>query len=421
VTSRTLAALLVVAIVACSRRDEPATAPSGPTRLVVAFTGEDLGRIEPCGCTSAMLGGLARRPARLRTCVEPGVPFAYVSGGRLVAGADEYDRLRLRTILRALRVMDCATYSPADERYFGLDRVAAMAREAGVPTAIDGPVKLPTGEVAAYALGVITWNGAQIGAARAKLPAGAALVVLTDADLGAARELARDVAGPTLVLYAAGRAEPRDADVTPGGVAVAPYPARGEFVGVARLVGDAWTVEYRPVLHDLPEDPTLVAQRMAHLAEMRAEEIVRKSATSARFAVGATTPPGDDRFVGNESCATCHAAAAKTWAASKHAKAMASLVATGDDVDPGCVRCHVVGYGTGRGFVDAKATSRLADVGCEACHGPREDHVAARRDLRVDPRRASAGEGSCLGCHDSEHDPNFDFATYWPRIAHDAK
>jgi len=417
VTPRTLAPL-VLALAACSRRDDAAPAPAGPTRLVVAFTGEDLGRVEPCGCKSAMLGGLARRPARLAACVEPGVPFVYVSGGRLVAGDDEYDRMRLRAILRALRTMGCAAYAPSrTDAALVFDNFDAFA---GFPTTVDGPIKLPTGDVAAFAVGA----GPKSSSVRTGLPAGAAVVVLTDMDVAAARALAKTAAGPTLILYAGGRAEPRDADVVAGSVAVAPYPARGEFVGVARLVGEGasatWTVEYRPVLHDLPEDPVVAAQRGTHLAEMRAADLVRKSSAVARFAVGAA-PPADDRFVGSGECADCHAGAAKAWTESKHARSMSTLSATGDDVDPGCVRCHVTAYGTGRGFVDGRSSPHLADVGCESCHGPRGVHVDARRAGRADPRRPPTRDGSCVGCHDGEHDPDFEFAPYWARIVHDGK
>ena len=57
-----------------------------PDLIAVAFTGEDHGQFEPCGCSEGMLGGLARRPARLAAFVEPGVPFVAVSGGGLVTG-----------------------------------------------------------------------------------------------------------------------------------------------------------------------------------------------------------------------------------------------------------------------------------------------------------------------------------------------
>ena len=87
--------------------------PDRKPRLTVIFSGEDLGRIEPCGCTPAMLGGLARRPARIRASAEPGVPSAVVSGGMAVAGSDDYDRLRLGVILRALGRMECAAFAPS--------------------------------------------------------------------------------------------------------------------------------------------------------------------------------------------------------------------------------------------------------------------------------------------------------------------
>jgi hypothetical protein len=204
-------------------------------------------------------------------------------------------------------------------------------------------------------------------------------------------------------------------------------------VGRARLYGrpgyQKWSIEYRPVEVELPEDETLVQLRKAHLERLRAADLVRKGAANPRFTpyalAGEPLPPETkgDRFVGSASCTECHEEESRSWAASRHARAMESLRATGDDADPGCVACHVVGYGTGRGFAGERATPHLAEVGCEACHGPRGLHVD-RHSGRVgatEERRAPKGRTACLACHDGKHDPDFDFDTYWPRIAHGSR
>jgi hypothetical protein len=416
------------------------TAPAAKPRLTVVFTGEDLGRLEPCGCTPAMLGGLARRPARIEASREPGVPTVYVSGGNLVEGSGEYDRMRLRVILRVLASTGCAAYAPSmRDLELGRGDAAYAARDVGVAFAstVAPPVVEPLqGTVAAAADGIPVRVVGIADAAgrgdvrrrllkvRGALPAGAPLVALTDfPGVAAASSRVADVGGPTLVLVTAGITDPRDSDATGGPVAVAPYPAHGKYVGLAHLYGEGddatWVVEYRPVLHDLPEDPAIVRMKTELLDEMRAADFVAKSSRDARFAVG-DLPAGDD-LAGGAACADCHPSAARAWKDSRHSHAMESLRATGDDADPGCVRCHVVGYGREGGFVSPAKTPQLADVGCEACHGPHGDHAKAHREHRPATNRPPAGERSCAGCHDGEHNPEFDFTEAWPRIAHGAK
>jgi hypothetical protein len=417
--------------------------------FTVAFSGEDLGQLEPCGCTPAMLGGLARRPARLAASAEPGVPSAFVSGGMLVAGAGDYDRLRLAVILRALGQVKCAAFAPSRrELALGIDNLVRVADEAHVPlvaanvetspprpTLFRRHVTLRAGEVPVYATGICAPGPAAPGVAatdplealrsiRKELPPGAALVVLADLDRAAARALAAADAGPTVVLHTGGRTDSFDDDVVQGRGAAAPLPAKGKFVGLAHLVaadgGAQWEVEYRPVLPDLPEDPAVKERKAAHLQDLLAGGFVHRHSGDARLVVG-ERPPGDDSFAGTEACADCHEADTRAWAASRHAKAIESLRATGDDADPMCVRCHVVGYGTGRGFAAADGAPPLGSVGCESCHGARGRHVEERRAGHADARRPAASERTCLPCHDGEHDPQFDYAPRWSRIVHGAK
>jgi mono/diheme cytochrome c family protein len=102
------------------------------------------------------------------------------------------------------------------------------------------------------------------------------------------------------------------------------------------------------------------------------------------------------------------------YTGTRHARAYATLSSQFVHRDTNCVGCHVTGFGEAGGFsgVRMRGTSvDLIDVQCEACHGPGRDHA------RDGSYRATAIQ-SCVRCHTPNDDPDFDFATDWPKIAH---
>jgi 2',3'-cyclic-nucleotide 2'-phosphodiesterase (5'-nucleotidase family) len=119
------------------------------------------------------------------------------------------------------------------------------------------------------------------------------------------------------------------------------------------------------------------------------------------------------RFVGGETCAGCHAEAHTIWEKSGHAHAMATLEKKNEQFDNECVGCHVVGFQKG-GFQSLYTTPQLANVQCEACHGPGRDHALA----------PAKGYGAiqtpigCMQCHTKMNSPEFDFESYWQKIKH---
>jgi len=161
---------------------------------------------------------------------------------------------------------------------------------------------------------------------------------------------------------------------------------------------------------DLPDDPQ--ASEIVTAAHNDFTN-VQKASMDANPAPAAQPASQDSPFVGASTCMNCHATQYAVWEKSGHAHAMATLERKSQQFDNECVRCHVVGFNKG-GFQSLISTPQLANVQCEACHGPGREHVAA-------PAKGfgfMATPTGCVQCHTLTNSPDFNFATYWPKIKH---
>ena len=149
-----------------------------------------------------------------------------------------------------------------------------------------------------------------------------------------------------------------------------------------------------------------------------------------------TVPAADDlkspAFLGVDKCKMCHMNEYKTWAESKHATAIATLEGADAEVTAamakklgievegkaseadGCLTCHVTGLKLEGGYpqADAKKTTPVANVGCEACHGPGAVHMKAAKADKKTSINGNVTEVMCKGCHTPEMSPDFDYAEY---------
>jgi hypothetical protein len=119
-----------------------------------------------------------------------------------------------------------------------------------------------------------------------------------------------------------------------------------------------------------------------------------------------------DHYLGAELCVRCHVDEGTQWKTTAHALAWQTLVDAKKDATPECVTCHVVGYRAAGGFQAASDAPKLANVQCENCHGMGTRHEAFAK------AHETVGEQVCAGCHQGEHDPEWDFAKKLPMIVH---
>ncbi|MEZ4330934.1 MAG: multiheme c-type cytochrome [Myxococcota bacterium] len=170
--------------------------------------------------------------------------------------------------------------------------------------------------------------------------------------------------------------------------------------------------------HSLGFDYATFHPRIAHakLASLSNEE---RAALGTDGGAERELLPTRAAYVGSEACRSCHAKEFETWAASPHARAVATLERAGQQTEADCLSCHTTAWDKPGGFAPGTPVASapdLARVGCESCHGPGGDHVGARAP-RVgtilslgDKCDSCVIQKVCGTCHDKANDPGFEFA-----------
>jgi hypothetical protein len=428
------AVAVLLLLSACGKPDEPAPAvKAGAVRFVLS--GDTRGFIVPCGCASKQLGGIPRRATYLEGL--PKAELVYLDAGGTPHRASDYDRLKAGFIWRGASAMGVAALNVgASELAQGRDLLRELAKSAPLLSTNladpDGPVpeiRLKAGGARIAVLGVCSKSyppgpglslrdpaealrGA-VGRLRSEVDL---LVLLAHAPEDELVELATSFPELDAVL-ATGPSQPIPPRLIEGRTVLAGTSSKGKFLAElpfepqsgarARwLPGTGRIVELADTIAEAPAMTALVKeyQQALRTAELPPER------TGERVAAAG---PGQ-RYAGSEACGTCHTPDLDLWKVSKHAHGYETLVAKGFEADAYCLRCHTTGYGGPGGFRTARETAARGGVGCESCHGPSQAHAA--EPLRVKtPVRA---KDACLGCHDPENSPQFNYEVFWPRILH---
>lgn len=165
--------------------------------------------------------------------------------------------------------------------------------------------------------------------------------------------------------------------------------------------------------------------------------------------------PTGYQFVGSDACADCHTTAYEIWKEGVDGEGGPHYPATTDLIEPGqrtwvprhydpeCLSCHVTGWNPQgyfpyfTGYLSQQDTHVYSN-GCENCHGPGSQHVAAengdfpaseeeleklRHEMIITLEQAR--DSKCVECHDLDNSPDFHvegaFEEYWERVKHYGK
>lgn len=435
--------LLLLASAGCGR-----TAPQKIVELPVFFTCDTQGRLEPCGCFVGQFGGLTR----MKTVLDGEPRGVRVDIGDAIGGTEDFDLIQYRYMLQAFAAMGFEALNLGHrEIRLSAARLQDLQRISKTPLISANVVSIETGKPVVEPYRIVERDGVRIGligvvdasglqepgsglrvdpmksALRRLLPEVQAksdlLVLLAFADEGAMAELAKEFYEVQIILGGKVR-QPAQQLRRENRSLIYFVTNEARALGILKLrlsPGQApEVIENRiMLLHDrILQDEAMRALAGAYREEIRRTQLEIDNPET----LGNDEVPGlraTAEFVGSEQCVGCHPGAAETWRKSGHSRAFATLVERGADADPKCIRCHTIGFGERSGYRRSPGAERLANVGCESCHGPGSLHVRRHRgEINIDFRFRPLDGGDCKKCHYGEFSRPFHWETFWPPIQH---
>jgi hypothetical protein len=417
--------------------------------VAIVLTGQQLGYIEPCGCTGLenQKGGLARRHTLLRLLRdERGWPVVALDVGSQVRRYGRQQEIKFQHTASALRTLGYAGVVlgasdlklPVGELFSGTNpddkpsiftaaNVALLSREFQPPYQV-----IEAGGNKIGVVGVLgdSFEEKLAGDELLHQPALDGLkescrdlkaqncdyhVLLAHATLQEAQNIAREIPLFDLVVCSGGGVLPSN-ELEPiegtksklvrvshkamhaGVVGLFDDGARGNALrGVPSVRYTVVTLDAQ--FKDSPEMLRLLADYQEQL----------KSEGLAGLGLKPQPHPSGNQFVGSETCGECHTKAMAKWSTTPHAHATDSLVRppnTRADIprqfDPECLSCHVTGWDPQKytpfetGYLSLTETPKLQHNGCENCHGPGSAHVAAENGEGTDQQRTKLRESMRL-------------------------
>jgi hypothetical protein len=402
--------------------------------LTVFLTGNELGALKPCGCSTGQLGGLEKRWAVLSSV--PKSRRLIVDTGMFVEGDGQQDIIKFNIIIQALNLLDYDLLNLTKDDIAITENLNLLNNlksifsiiscdagpDANVPAGYCTELMLKDNPVA-VTIAAFDPNSGPIEQVEELFPPSACaqkvdILILSCCDAEVIASIAAKGVADCLVCppesdEAIAVSEPNRRPLV---VSVGRY---GKYVGQLQIEPSEAKDELKlsfaaiPVTEDLPDSPG--SNTLAEL--YRAYQQWVKDANLLEEYPRYPLPDGLE-YVGSESCKSCkpsHEYAYEKWSTKAHADAYATLVEANSHFDPECVVCHVVGMKYESGFISERKTGHLKDVGCENCHGPGSAHIKSM--LAEDLREPMS---DCTECHTPEHSAGYqvDEEHYFQKIIH---
>lgn len=460
---------------AATSKPEPVQTAPWPADLRLVYESDTRAYYRPCGCNANSPGGLARRAALFADLRKEPTPLLVCTAGDFYGTADVFNESKSRFVARMMGELGYDAIGLGEmDLNFGVGTLAADVNDHELPVVcanlnngkqVSAASKLQGVGPAADAARrlntifppyrIVTKAGARVGFLGLISPAvraepkdddktaaqNAAVYEIRDplevaktvvpelraacdilvvlAHMGEDEATALVTAVPGIDLVVLGH-DPQSRPITPkkiGATTVLRATSQGQNIGElsVKLGPDHHLADTFNRLHVMGasyrDDPAM-AKRVEQFDEENRK--LQKELFAKQQVQGDNPAAAHGPFLGVGACQTCHAEAFEVYTHTGHAHAYSTLASQFVHRDTNCVGCHVTGFGEPGGFEGVRvrgASVDLIDVQCEACHGPGVNHA------RDGSYRASAIQ-SCTKCHTPNDDPDFDFATDWPKIQH---
>ncbi len=405
---------------------------------MILYSGQALGELKPCGCAKEEdQGGIERRMGYFASKQSSSLPFVRVDVGDNFKEPSRQGRLKANTMIRAMERMqyDAVVLGEKDLVYGN-----SFLKELPALPWISANVKIKDWSVTSYKIKTLS-NGLKIG-----------LISVAEPQLFYGGEHSNvTVESPTEALM---RSLPELQKENPDLVILLTHMKKDAALGLLKIKGvdliinghihdDQHLVDFNPVEREgkLFIQPAPRGQKMGELTVMLNADGSKTFHTNIiKLDSAIPSDPGMTRlyseynngvealfmeslkakrkrkqsvYATDATCKTCHTETHAKWEQTRHGHAYKTLLQVNKAFDPECLICHTTGFNQPGGFLSALDTPKLKNVQCEMCHGPRRKHAQS-------PTGGFAKEArqACGLCHVRNHSPNFDFKTYWPKIAH---
>jgi hypothetical protein len=461
-----------------------------PTPQAVIFvSGQQHGYLEPCGCTGLenQKGGLIRRDTLLTSLKDRGWELVPVDVGNQVRRLGRQPALKFAATVAAFEKMGyaAATLGIDDLKLSAVELLQVAAAEdttqctfvcANV-TVLD-PSFFPDSKIVLAGgrkIGITAVLGQEFEkdiqssdiefsdpieklrpvVAKLKSEDCDFIVLLAHASTAESAAIAQAVAGIDLVVTAGGFGEPtlKPERIEGSQAVMVQVGTKGMYGGIVGLFDDAaQPMRYQKIAisSQFKDSERLLADFAEYQKQLETEGFDGLGAKPQSH-------PSGRKFVGSEVCGDCHTTAFDIWKNSPHHHATESIVNPPNDrggiqrhFDPECVSCHVTGwnpqefYPYESGYLSLESSEAMLGSGCENCHGPGSEHVAAENgDIEADNELLAElrqqmilplarAKDKCMECHDLDNSPDFiaspgdgegphGFDEFWEIVKHAGK